>query len=156
MGCISLENIDTRVYPLLAAFPPLSHFPIPLLFHLPNKLPAPESSSQGLLLRAITLRTFLSFLKVPCRVTTSSRFAHRFPSITNEGPVSQKLPFLPYPSPPIPGDLECFAQNCPSFQTENLVPRTHPNPLNLTQVRWLVTLCTGSCCDASIHAVLSR
>lgn len=61
-----------RLSPLLAAFPSLSHLPLSLLFHLPNKLLARDSFSQGLLPRTLTLRTFSNSLKMPYKVTNSS------------------------------------------------------------------------------------
>ena len=59
---VSLETLPwSKTVPLIGS---------PISFStLPNKYLAQESSSQGLLLRILTLRTFFGFLKVSHRVT---------------------------------------------------------------------------------------
>ena len=62
---ISLETLPwSKTVPLIGSPISFSTFP-----PLPNKYLAQESSSQGLLLRILTLRTFFGFLKVSHRVT---------------------------------------------------------------------------------------
>lgn len=79
-----------------------------------------------------------------------SQVSQDFSRISTEGPVS----WVPG-NPPVPREPGRFAQDCPSFKTENLAPRTHRIHSVMGKHGWLVTLHFGFSYEASARAVPS-